>query len=347
MKFKKFLIAILIIPLMLIAIVQVVSAESLRSESDGGNLYVGREKTTRVNQDVENDLVYAGETLIYSGVIGDNLYAVGQSIQVDGDVKGDVIVIAANVIINGNVEGDIRILAYNAYINSEKIGGDINVGAFNYGISDKTEIGGSNFSGSENRIETSLVPKNLSEIKDPWDFERFTESNTYRNLFAAFTAIAAIITIAWFLGTLIVSYFVLRFFPSFSDKAIQSMKTQWLNSTALGSTVLILSPFVGFLLLISVIGWPIIMTLGIFFFLSMLLSWVYFRYISGWFILKTLKINTESRFVKLLVGSLAVDLLFFLLAFTGRFGSVVTFMISFGVIAWFIGAMLIEKFRRR
>lgn len=346
MKIKTIFLALMLIPIAIVSFSTVVSAKTFHNKSEGGNLYVGQENTTRIDQEIDNDLIYAGETLIYSGIIGDNLFAFGQSVQVDGDVKGDVLVIAANVIINGNVEGDVRVLAYNAYINSKKIGGDINIAAFNYGISNITEIAGSNFSGSENRIQSNLIPKNLSEIKDAWNFEKFAQSNTYRNLFAAFTLMSAIIAIAWFLGSLIVSYCILRFFPVFSEMSIESMKKQWLNSIAIGSAVLVLSPFIGFFLLISVIGWPIIISLGIFFVLSMLLSWVYFRYISGWFILKTLKVNNHSRIVTLLVGSVAVDLLFLLLAFTGRFGSVVTFLISFGVIAWFIGTVLIEKFKK-
>jgi hypothetical protein len=318
----------------------IVSAEKNSEVSEGGSLYYTSEKLETVETNVE----YVGKSVIYKGDIEDNLYAFGESIQVDGNVKGDVLIIAANVIINGDIAGDIRVGAYNVYINSAKVDGDIVILAVNYGLSKETEVGGSIYSSSQRPNKSSNLPSNATELEFREGFQSFVDSADFESAKRFVKVVAVVFGIILFLGNLILSYLVLRFFPAFSDKIIKKMQISFLNSTAIGLTLSVLSPFVAIILFFSLIGLPVLMMLSVLFVLSSIISWIYFKYISGDFILKTLGQKTNSRFIIIVVGSLAVDLLFVLFTILGGLGGLLSFLVGITVFAWLIGSVVLIKF---
>lgn len=324
--------------------ISIVSAQKNSEVSDGGSLYYSSDVIETVSTEVKNDFVYGGKGVIYQGDIEDNLYAFGESIQVDGNVNGDVIILAANVIINGNVEGDIRIIGYNVYINSASVEGDINIFAVNYGLSRETEVGGSIYSSSQRSAKSSNLPSDVTGLEYREDLQNFIDSTDFESAERFVKVVAVVFGIILFLGNLILSYLVLRFFPAFSDKIIKKMQISFLNSTAIGLTLSVLSPFVAIILFFSLIGLPVLMMLSVLFVLSSIISWIYFKYISGDFILKTLGQKTNSRFIIIVVGSLAVDLLFVLFTILGGLGGLLSFLVGITVFAWFIGSVVLIKF---
>ncbi|RWZ58439.1 polymer-forming cytoskeletal protein [Labedella populi] len=59
---------------------------------------------------------YAGSSIDVSDDVDGDVYAAGQSVTISGDITGDVIAAAQNITITGNVDGDVRVAAQSVAI---------------------------------------------------------------------------------------------------------------------------------------------------------------------------------------------------------------------------------------
>ncbi|WP_396641704.1 hypothetical protein [Microbacterium sp.] len=69
--------------------------------------------------DLEGPQFYSGATLDVSGTVDGDVYAAGQSVTISGDVTGDVIAAAQTITITGTVDGDVRLAAQDVTVSGE------------------------------------------------------------------------------------------------------------------------------------------------------------------------------------------------------------------------------------
>ena len=337
-------------PLLLISILMMfsivvtpVSAESKVTET--GNRYEAND-TVDIDNDVTGDLVSIGEEIQVNGKVEDNAVMAGRTILVDEEILGDLWVAGGYVVINGNLLGDARIIASKVYINSEVIRGDLTVFAEEVSISDKTEIFGEEIlEVSKERRNVTDNPTDLTNADD--EIGDFSENfSDFTNSFSgALSTIGFIASVIMFLGGIILSYFIIKVFPVFTEDTLVTIQKDFLKAGGIGFTVLLLGPIVAILLLISLVGIKLMLFLVLLAILATTVSQTLARYLLGRLILKRMGKDKTGRLIPLLVGALILGVYFFVLGILGPIGGLISFISHVLIISVGVGAISLNKKR--
>src|SRR5659263_409280 len=115
---KKYFFKILIVFFIILIFSSIASASEFRS---GDKLVITKDEV------INDDLYFAGSSILVEGIINGDLVAAGGEIRVTGAINGGIIAAGGSILINGNVTNDIR-----AAGGEMRIGGDVgdNVLAF-------------------------------------------------------------------------------------------------------------------------------------------------------------------------------------------------------------------------
>lgn len=104
MKFlkKAFLLSIIALPMLMLSSAPMVSASSFRNEQDA---------TVAKDESLDDTLYIYGSSVVVAGTVNGDVYCAGQSITVSGTVNGDVICAGQSIRVGGTVNGDVRLAA--------------------------------------------------------------------------------------------------------------------------------------------------------------------------------------------------------------------------------------------
>ena len=238
--------------------------------------------------EVQGDLVVAGGEVSLGGAVGDDLYGAGGNVQLDSIVSGKVrlaggdvtvgpaTVVAGNVNLtggrvqfDGNTHQDLHASGGSVRINGE-VHGDAMVRAEELVIGPETRIGGRLvFRGpSEPEIADGAV------IVGGVDFERKSVRGVFDDTPGrARDAVLGVGSLLSFIGLFLAAALFLAMFPNFATSAAAVVGRKPMQSLGLGLAFVACMPFLGIVLLITVIGIPLALLLIPIYVLLLFLGW--------------------------------------------------------------------------
>jgi hypothetical protein len=238
--------------------------------------------------EVQGDLVVAGGEVSLGGAVGDDLYAAGGNVQLDsivtGNVRlagGDVTVGPATVVagavnltggrvqFDGNTHRNLHASGGSIRINGE-VHGDAVVRAEELVVGPDTRIGGRLvFRGpTEPEIAEGAV------IVGGVEFQRKSARRVFDDTSGRTRdAVLGVGSVLSFIGLFLTAALFLALFPKFAASAAAVVGRKPLQSLGLGLAFVACVPFLGVVLLITVIGIPLALLLVPIYLLLLFLGW--------------------------------------------------------------------------
>lgn len=330
------------------AIPTLYTTESGIQETGGAkmsNSIYGLKDEMLISEPVANDVVYAGKDLVINAAVTDNIFFAGGSLEINGNVSGDVLFFGGALIINGNVSGDVRAVGGTLVINSSDIEGDVLIMGSTILVSDQTNINGvRNATGTTVDTNAANTPKSMELLQQKYGNYGDTLAETFAGLGLGFTAFALIMKFIMVIGSIFTSYVIIRFFPQFSEKTINTIRKKSGKSILTGFIALVAGFFGSFLLIFSIIGLHTLFVGVVFFILACILASVYAKYSVGRYIVHSLHKDYTGRFVSVVVGTVAVELSLLILHTIPSIGWYMAMIIEILLFALGFGAIVYNKY---
>ena len=337
---------------------------NIGAKDDVKNLYTGG-NTVNVEAPVKGDFVGAGQSLTINNSVEFGVLAAGSDVKIKGPVGQSVRVAAANLLVTSTIGQDLVFLGATATIDSSaKIAGDvvgsgssiqidgpvdgnIRLSGVGYvridsaikGNIEVTDVDKLEF-GSKAVVEGSVKYSSPSEatiesgalIKGKVDYTESVKTqytaNYMNSVLSVSTLLASVMTI---LLLLLFVYLVPKFARNYT---VSAFKNGW-ASTGIGLALLILTPVVGLLFMVSVLGLKI----------GLVFTWLYltafiFSSIFGPMLFGTLLVKIFSRtknefrvdWLTVLVGVLAMTIIS-IIPYAGGIVSFIFFIWALGALA--------------
>jgi hypothetical protein len=312
--------------------------------SENGSLYATGDDET-INFTIGNDVIFVGGDLVINGDVTDNVVFAGSALEVNGDIKGDLMFAGGVLIINGDVSGDVRAFGGSIYINSDNIGGDLFIrGGITAVSSNSAIVGESDIMGWSVERSASDNPTSIDDVSNnAFPFGDSGLSSVLDGLTKGFAVFSIIWGILMMLGTILAGYFVLRVFPTFSEKTLSTMRSSAPTSILAGCLVMILGMFLAIMLLISLIGIQLLAVLALLGILAYVMGGFYARYEVGRILLSRFGYMKPGRFLALLTGVLLVDMVLLLLGLVSALSGL-GWIIGTLLALWGMGAIVLNKY---
>lgn len=241
-----------------------------------------------VASEVDGDLIAAGGELSLGGAVGDDLYAAGGSVQLDAIVSGNarvaggevtvgpatvvagaLSVSGGRVVFEGNTHANLRASGGSVRLDGE-VHGDAEVRAEELLIGPGARIGGRLvFHGPvAPEVPEGAVIAGGVEFHER-DARRFFDDHRPR----VHDAVRGAGSVMWFVGVFVAAALFVLMFPRFARDAAAAIGTKPLQSLGLGIAILLCVPFLGVVLLITIIGIPLALLLVPLYLLVLFLGW--------------------------------------------------------------------------
>ncbi|MBZ4654679.1 MAG: hypothetical protein JG781_2036 [Peptococcaceae bacterium] len=239
---------------------------------DGTVFSAAREIT--INGTINGDLFTAAQEITINGKVMGNLYAAGQDVKIAGQVSGDVfgagqkidvtkdallqrdaLLAGAKIVHNGQIQR--QLLGYGENISvSGLVGSDASMEVEKLEIRDGTMIKGNLTYRSPNKASIS----NTAKVNGPIDWQK-TEPRVHKE--KPRFADNFISLILGLLGALLIWFLIHLWRPAFWSSTATIIREQPLKTLGVGALVLILTPILVILLMITVIGIPLGVIVGL------------------------------------------------------------------------------------
>ena len=321
---------------------------------------------------VNDDIYFAGSSVIVEGTINGDLVAAGSEIKVTGTINGSIIAAGGSIIVNGNVANDVRVaggevriggdvgdnvLAFTGQFileNNARISRDLTLGA-GTAIIDGTVNG--NINGGVSDLEMRGATKGNVTLEIDNNIRIFPGATIGGNL--EYSApnqgeISGIVSgkttykeappkkgdlrskieseIMGYLWLFLIGIVSLMIAPELTRKNSDKVAMNPLKNLLWGLLFLIIVPIVTILLLITIIGIPLSLILFIIYIVTIYISRIYVGYWVGGYVLKKLKIETRFRVLTMAFGLLIV-LIGINIPIIGIFIHLVVLLLGLGAIA--------------
>ena len=321
---------------------------------------------------VNDDIYFAGSSVIVEGTINGDLVVAGGEIRVTGTINGGIMAAGGSIIVNGNVTDDIRaaggevriggdvgdnVLTFTGQFVLEKnarIARDLTMGAGN-AVIDGTVNGDINggatdleMSGAVKGNVTVEIDNNIRifpgatiggnlEYKAPRQGEIsgiVSGKTTYKETPAKKGDLRSKIEgeIIGYLWLLLIGIVSLILAPELTQKNSDMVTIKPLRNLLYGLLFLIITPIVVVLLLITIIGIPLSLILLIIYIICLYISRIYIGFWIGQYVLKKLKKETKFKVLTMALGLLIV-LIGINLPIIGGFIHFVVLLLGLGAIA--------------
>ncbi len=317
-----------------------------------------------VDSNIKGDLLCAGKDVFVNGNIAGDILCAAQSVTVNGSVDGNIRIVAQYIEINGIVTRNLYALSQSLSLSKfSSIQGDIFFGVQNVdlrgslgrdllGAGDKISITGS-------LLRDAKIAATKISVTDPakigGNFEYYidemgTASVSARNVKGeiikhdivrqmpekkttevkssalVFGKIYSIIT------TIVLGLALLYFLRKGIEDRVGIIASKPFVTTLIGFAVLILTPLVFILLLITIIGVPLAFVLIFEYILSIITATVYSSIFLGqWFIKSVIKNKKESHVWSLVAGATIIGVLM-MIPFFGFFVGCISLSLGLGAI---------------
>jgi hypothetical protein len=364
MSTYKLLKSIIIISIFILFLSAIADASEFRT---GENLVITKGEV------VNDDIYFAGNTVTVEGIINGDLVAAGSEIRVTGTINGGIIAAGGFIIIDGNVTNDLRaaggtidirgniednVLVFGGNFILEKgarIARDLTIGVGNARI-DGTVNGNINGQASDMQMSgttqgnvTIEIENNMrilpgakiggnleySSSKSQEIAGNITGKTTYKEMQKK-TESGISGEIAGYLWLLLIGILSLIFAPVISQNISDRISLYPLKSLLWGILILVVTPVIAILLLITIIGIPVSLILLAVYIIEIYVSRIFIGLWVGQYVLK--KLNREIRYKPII---LAIGLLF---VFIGINLPILGIFIHFIIIILGLGAIVLTEY---
>lgn len=302
------------------------SGDSISQSSPTKGSYFGAGSTVQVTDNVDGDVYAGGQTITITGDVSGDIIAAGQTVTISGNVSGDIRVMAQTLTITGEVTGNVSSLAQTlAITNAATIGRDVafasqsvsidgSVGRDISGVVEKLTVTGDvgrdiHYVSKEtiNQSATASIGGEVSQtvVKDGQPAQPSKLSSL------AFALLVVGLTV------LVISLVIPRWVRSSTD----AMSEQPWKVVIAGLTTLLI-PGLIILLLVSIVGSLLALTLLLSYGLLLILSIVFASYFTGRLIFR----DTQPVALQSIAGAVIYVILLF-----------IPFV---GFIAWIAGSII-------
>lgn len=216
----------------------------INSKVKGIHLIAGNNVNVKGNAEYH---MLAGNTINFSGSSKNDLFIAGNNINLlkEATIGRDVYIAGNSVNINTDIKGNMFITASDVTINSTLISGNLSINANNITISDTTTIKGT-LSYNE-QANAKLNTTNINAIEKIKEIESTSDQTS-----------AVVTFLISFLTLLVVASTLNFIFPKISNYLANTKFDKKIGKTLLkGLAILVLSPIISILLLITVIAIPL------------------------------------------------------------------------------------------
>ena len=269
------------------------------SDEIGGNVLVGA-GTVRINSPVKGDIRIAGGDVVISSTIGGNVAVAGGRIifTKDSAVKGSVAMRGGEIELNGEIDGNVNIKAEKAVI-ANQVAGDAEISVSegaNLMLLDGANIAGSltyKASSPNGILDESMVKGNIV-------FQESARLSPQRgNSFIWFFRLIGLF------GMLVVGLVMVSIAPKSIRSAISSSIKNPSRDLLWGLGVLIIAPVAALLLLLTIIGFPLAVMLGIAYAVSLYFAKVLVGIVLGTYVWGAFKGKKRAHEASLLATMVA------------------------------------------
>ncbi len=222
-----------------------------------GDVLVLSHGTVEVTGEIGGSLRGAARTVIVEGTVQDDLTIAAVSTRISGTVGRDVLMFGGSLEMDGEVGRDVNGRMISALFNG-KVGHDVDIAVGNLTLDRATVVEGDLLyrSGSDATV--------ASTVQIGSQFERLPARGAW-----SVELILTVATIVGFLGFLFGGIVVLWLFSRTAPRAIESITKQPLRAAVYGLGVLVLTPIIVVLLMVTLVGVPVAVALMILFLLSL------------------------------------------------------------------------------
>ncbi len=300
----------------------------------GGSVYV--------DGNISQDVMMGGGDVTLNGEIGDDVRVIGGSLKVDATIKGDLIaaggdvnitddtfvggdmnLAAGNIVAGGEVNGDLRVAVGAIYLNTD-VKGDAILANF-----DSIKFGpGARIQGnlSYRAHEPLEIPEGV--VQGEVIFKEIQTPHVEESV----PAIIAGFSLYSFLATLFFGLFMIWLFRHYVTHTANTAYESTLKSLGIGFLILLLTPIVALVFLITTIGVPVALVL--------IAMWAVFLYVGKIMAamligFKVVRVNSKSSFGRVF-GSFALGALIYTLV---GMVPVVGWVINFLIVLIALGSM--------
>jgi cytoskeletal protein CcmA (bactofilin family) len=281
----------------------------------------------RVSQDVR----VAGGRIAITGVVGRNLTVAGGEVDLTDSaaIHGGVVAAGGSLGLAAPIGGDAMLAAGHVTV-SNRVGGSIEVATGDLRLTSKAAVSGDvTYRSSKTAsidpgatIGGVVVQKSMSEFPRP----------RVGTLLAAAAGALFLAKLVSFVSTLVLGLLFLSLFPRYTRSTIETLKKRPWVSLGLGFVVLVITPIVALLLLVTLLGAPLALILTALYLVGIYLGRVFVILWAGMALFAWR--NKQVRDVWALVVGLVVYSVLTVIPFIG--GLVTLFVILFG-----LGAILL------
>lgn len=332
------------------------TGNSVTTNSDeviDSSLYTAGTNVT-VDSTVNGDVNCAGQTVIISGTINGDILCLAQTLTISGTVNGDIRIAAQTINVSGAVTGNASVASSSFVVESSgSVGGDLTIASgtttvtgsvgrdilITSGNLDVDGTVGRNITGDLENLQlssTAIVSGDIeytsineAEIDENAQVAGTTTMNTAEqssssgSLFGISLVFIIFILTSAILVSMVLVLIAPRFFHSVTS---QALPRPW-KALLVGMTVSFLVPIVGLILLLTVVGIPLAITLGVGWLFIALLSGPFTAYLVGRWILN----KSTKPLLIMLVGSVVL-LLTYLVPIIGFFALLFAYWTGAGML---------------
>ncbi|MDZ7798734.1 MAG: hypothetical protein U5L76_03920 [Patescibacteria group bacterium] len=340
--------------------------------------FVRGANTFDIRGKIKGDVIIAGASIDISGQVSGDVLAAASSIKISGEVTGDVRVAGGTVLIDGLVKGNVNIFAGSADFGLDshvlgdvslysgtgnikgKIDGDLHGGAGSVAVSGQigenvelrfdgegknaptlTIVSGASIGGnldyySQRKAQIDDEASISGEVTrhEPTGVGKTTRK--FINSFWWFTNLTS------FFGLIIVGLILIWIFEDKVKKVSKRMLIKPGQSMLYGLAILIITPIVSIILMITIIGLPLGIIMLLLYGIAIYISTAFIGVVLGRKILSYLqkkKIEEVSLFWSLILGLLIYTVIVDLILWSGSFLGIFSGLVKFVTLVWALGAM--------
>jgi len=251
---------------------------------EGTTFVTGQDVT--INGTINGDLFVAAQTISVNGTVSGNIYCAGQSLTLASQNTGDVFLAGqsinlekesrfgrdlfaagATILLNGSVQRDLHAGGGDVSINGS-VGRDAELEGGNIAIQDQAVINGNLFYKSNK--EAVISPNSKIVGQTDWEFVERVDRTPEKKMNKPIMVFGmGLLNIA----SALLLWFIIRMWkPEIWKKTSEAISQQPVKTLGIGAIAFIVTPILSILLMITIIGIPIGVLLGIAYAVSLYLS---------------------------------------------------------------------------
>lgn len=271
--------------------------------------------TITVSGKINGNIRAAGGQIIITGTVTKNVTLAGGTVQVSGsgDINGNMVVAAGNLILSSPVDGSLTAAVGSATI-SDRVGGDINAATGQLTLTSSAKVGG----------QLSYMSRNTAAIDSG---ASIGGSVTRKEPPISRSPIPRSVPILLgLLANIIIGGLLLVLLPHYTKRIIAKLGQHTWQSMLWGFLGLVITPIIGAILLVTIIGIPFAILLGVLYGIGVWIAPIWTIIAVGLFVTNRFSPNSPT-WVALVFGAL-LYMLIQLIPIVG--GIVATLAVLFG-----------------